>query len=224
MGDVIMSLTQIIFRVPIILIVVSVFSVAGLSLQANNKPVNVPPVRLSIPIPADCQMVVGDSRVLEVLFYSGDDNLNSPGFKVVTERNITWKSSNPKIATVDPYGRLDTKATGTVTITVASNDVKNLSYSIKIDVVKKATVDSNYRKMIVNYKGRAIAPSEYYQKIIKRYNASGNNLNNKIPKNIKNIIYSSNRIMNSVIQGQVSSLWQNEKIPLVVYSGQQCSA
>ena len=50
------------------------------------------------------------------------------------DRNLTWTSSNPKIATVTNTGLVETKGVGTTTITAAASNGKSASASIKVEV------------------------------------------------------------------------------------------
>lgn len=52
-----------------------------------------------------------------------------------TNKNVTWKSSNTKVATVDANGKVTAKAAGTVTITVTTKD-GNKTATCKITVKK----------------------------------------------------------------------------------------
>ena len=51
-------------------------------------------------------MKIGTSRVLEPFFFSGNDDRTSDDFKVVTEKNIEWKTSPEGIISIDDYGRV----------------------------------------------------------------------------------------------------------------------
>jgi hypothetical protein len=65
-------------------------------------------------------MKVGTSRVLEVLFFSGDDDRSSNDFKVVTEKSVHWRTFPEGILSVDSYGRVEALAVGKATIKVLS--------------------------------------------------------------------------------------------------------
>lgn len=53
-----------------------------------------------------------------------------------TNRNVTWKSSNTKIATVDANGKVTAVAAGTARITATTADGTNLSVSCQVTVVE----------------------------------------------------------------------------------------
>ena len=52
-----------------------------------------------------------------------------------TNKNVTWKSSNPKVATVDSNGKVKALKVGTTTITVATKDG---GYTAKVTITVKA--------------------------------------------------------------------------------------
>ena len=51
-------------------------------------------------------MKLGTSRVIDVMFLSGQDDRTSPDFKLVTEKEIEWKITPEGIITIDDYGRV----------------------------------------------------------------------------------------------------------------------
>ena len=91
------------------LFVYVVFQLTAVSIQvlAKHNRKQDRPVNIKLAIPDNIEMVVGDSRIIEVIFYSGNDDLDGNNFKVVTERDIEWgiKSTDGGEATVDKYGR-----------------------------------------------------------------------------------------------------------------------
>ena len=73
-------------------------------------------------------------------YYSGEIGIGciyEPEFKVYPENTtdskiLTYKSSNPKVATVDSNGRITTLAEGTTTITATSVNGKTADYNITV--------------------------------------------------------------------------------------------
>ena len=57
-----------------------------------------------------------------------------------TNKTVTWESSNIAIATVTPNGLISAISSGTVTITVISNDNPTLSATISIECVNKSVL------------------------------------------------------------------------------------
>ncbi|MCQ2288181.1 MAG: Ig-like domain-containing protein [Muribaculaceae bacterium] len=55
----------------------------------------------------------------------------------ITNKNVTWKSANPSIATVDSYGRVTGVTFGETTITATTTDGTNLSASCAVTVIVK---------------------------------------------------------------------------------------
>ena len=72
-----------------------------------------------------------------MLFYSGHDNRLDDDFKIVTERSIKWSLSEEGVISVDPYGRVETLAVGSVEVTVTSNCDANVFDKKKIIVIDK---------------------------------------------------------------------------------------
>jgi uncharacterized protein YjdB len=64
------------------------------------------------------------------------DSVNPITKKASTTAKLTWKSSKPKVATVDAKGKIKAKKTGTAKITATALNGKKLTINIK--VVKKA--------------------------------------------------------------------------------------
>jgi hypothetical protein len=81
------------------------------------------------------RLVKGKTFTLEDAVYYTDKGVH-PSYA----GKVTWKSSNPKIATVSSNGAVKAKKTGTVTITVTTRELnaagKKLSASIRVTVVK----------------------------------------------------------------------------------------
>ena len=88
-----------------LLFVLLISSFICMSASADKTKEKVLPVKIKLPIPENCEMTVGDSRIIDVLFFSGNDNLNSPSFRAVTERGVKWSisSDNGGIAKIDNY-------------------------------------------------------------------------------------------------------------------------
>ena len=167
-----------------ILLTASLFNT---SLFAVTK--KVLPERIELSIPEKSEMTVGDSRVIEVLYFSGNDNLNSPSFRAVTERGVKWSisSDNGGIAKIDNYGRLTAEKKGTIKVTVKSDIDNSISDTKTINIVNTPTKNSAYIKAPYNYKGPAASEVNNYQKIIKRFNKSTKSRNSKVVQN--NVIW-----------------------------------
>lgn len=86
-------------------------SAAGYQAVANIKVINTISLN-SISIPKNLQLKEQSSSTLNVTFNPSN----------ATNKKITWKSSNPNVATVDSSGNVKAKAPGTATITVISSD------------------------------------------------------------------------------------------------------
>lgn len=86
-------------------------SAAGYQAVANIKVINTISLN-SISIPKNLQLKEQSSSTLNVTFNPSN----------ATNKKVTWKSSNPNVATVDSSGNVKAKAPGTATITVISSD------------------------------------------------------------------------------------------------------
>jgi AraC-like DNA-binding protein len=152
----------------------------GTSIYAAKE--KVLPKRIELSIPGESEMVVGDSRVIEVLYFSGMDNLNSPSFKAVTKRGVTWSTSskNDGKVKIDNYGRLTAEKEGTVKVTVKSDDNDSISDTKTINIVNTPTKNSSYIKAPYNYEGSAASEVNNFQKTVKRLNKSTTAQNNRV--------------------------------------------
>ncbi len=68
------------------------------------------------------------------------------------KKTLTYKSSNPKVATVNSNGVIQTLALGTAKITASSTDGTDVKKNITVDVVKsltKITVPTTIQKLVV---------------------------------------------------------------------------
>lgn len=86
-------------------------SAAGYQAVANIKVINTISLN-SISIPKNLQLKEQSSSTLNVTFNPSN----------ATNKKVTWKSSNPNVATVDSSGNVKAIAPGTATITVISSD------------------------------------------------------------------------------------------------------
>ena len=141
------------------------------------------PKKIALPLNTLTEIVLGDSRVIEILFYSGNDSLRDKNFKSVTERGIEWELSPKEIISIDKYGRLETLKEGSVEVTVRSTADSNISTTKKINVVKAATIDQKPEKNIVNFTGKPANTVKNLQKIVERKNKQETELLNIVFKN-----------------------------------------
>ena len=90
------------------------------------RTVNPTLANLTINIPEDTELLVGDSIVLTVEV--------APMFAV--DRSVTWTSSDESIATVDANGKVKAIADGVVTITAIANDGSGLTAVCELTIKK----------------------------------------------------------------------------------------
>lgn len=94
---------------------------ATCTVTVTAKPVPIETIALR-----DAAVSVGGTIQLEPVFTPAD----------TTQRDVTWSSSNSKIATIDANGRVRGVAEGKVTITVTSTADQNITASCTVTVTK----------------------------------------------------------------------------------------
>ena len=94
---------------------------ATCTVTVTAKPVPIEAIALR-----DAAVSVGGTIQLEPVFTPAD----------TTQRDVTWSSSNSKIATIDANGRVRGVAEGKVTITVTSTADRNITASCTVTVTK----------------------------------------------------------------------------------------
>ncbi len=139
-----------------IVAIISVSVTVGLLLliksEAHSALVEPIKVRIALPNLNPFKIVLGNSRVIEVLFYSGFDNRASDDYKTVTQRSVVWETNPKGIVSIDPYGRLETLSLGQTTVRVQSKSSPNVYAELSIEVIK-GSVSSNTQKRVIDYGG-----------------------------------------------------------------------
>ena len=77
-------------------------------------------IRMLLPPSDPFLLKLGENRVLDVVFYSGNDDRMLDNYKSVNRREIKWEVSPSGIVEVDRYGTLTTIKDEVVKITVKS--------------------------------------------------------------------------------------------------------
>ena len=133
----------------------------------NNS---VPPtsIKLTLLDNSTTIMKVGTSRVVDVLFFSGNDDRTQNNFQSVTEKTVHWRTFPEGIISIDFYGRVEALATGTATLKVMSMHDFAIWDSKKIQVVDNTKMISTNKK-IINYEGKPRKAFRNAQKIVTRY-------------------------------------------------------
>lgn len=168
----------------LLLVSLMVFSMNTVVLGEEVEKVE--PVKISIPLHDTSEMTVGDSRVLDVIFFSGNDDLNKAGFKIVTDKDLVWTAEPSDIVSIDKYGRLKALKIGKVTIKVHSSVNPEISDSKVINVAAIPEKDKSFvRKPIVNYEGKPEKEADSLQKIVERYSAADVKNSSEIPAGVK---------------------------------------
>ena len=94
--------------------------------DGTTKPIPVTKITLS---PASPKLKVGQTQAMTVVIEP----------QTATNRNVTWKSSEPDVATVDTNGTVTAKAAGKATITATAADGNGASASCEITVTGGTT-------------------------------------------------------------------------------------
>ena len=110
---------------------------------------------LRLAVPEDWELSVGESRLVESVFPDK-----------VTDRSLSWTSSDPGVVTVDEWGRVSAVGTGTATVTAKNKGF--LSDSVTVSVVSEPTM-LNGRAEKVSYRGTPAAEVDNLQKVVTRY-------------------------------------------------------
>ena len=184
------------------LIIIAVIAYAGNAFAITNKMnQKILPTRITIPLHDESEMELGDSRVIEVMFFSGNDNLEDDNFQNVTERGIEWITEPEGIVSIDKYGRVETLQEGDVNIKVKSTANPKVFDTKKISVVKNATVNSVPQKQRVDYNGKPAKPLDSLQKFVKKYDLADAD----VPKKVKDTVL--NPVENSEVK-QDDVIWE----------------
>ena len=191
----------------LLLFVLLISSFICMSASADKTKEKVLPVKIKLPIPENCEMEVGDSRVIDVLFFSGKDNLANSDFKTVTERGINWSITPEGLATIDNYGRLDTLKPGKIEITANSIAAPEVSAKCSIEIVSQPTINKKPVERIVNFSGNAAKPVDNLQKLVDRYSKNKSGSSSAVSKNIlelpKEIAEKSTEKLQKITQNNV---------------------
>lgn len=118
------------------------------------------PASISLSVPENCEMVVGDSRSIDFVILPESNKL----------RAVTWTSSDESVATVDEWGRVTAKKAGTVTITATAKVDPSVKDSGTVKVVAALNdLAKTAAKAVVNYTGTAAEEVQNLQKYVDRY-------------------------------------------------------
>jgi hypothetical protein len=174
-----------ILAVVVIVVLAVIVLVAILSRTLNTGVV--PPTAIKMPLLGNTTtMKLGTSRVLDLLFFSGNDDRTSLDFQSVTEQSVHWRTFPEGIVSVDPYGRVEALAIGKTTIKVMSVYDVSVSDSKTIEVVaNQKKISTN--KRVVNFVGPTRKIPQNYQKLIDRYSKEQVAGSATVPKSIKEV-------------------------------------
>lgn len=148
------------------------------------------------------EMLVGDSRVIEVLFKE-EKNLYDDGFETVKDREIQWSVDTEGIITFDMYGRIEAVKAGKVALTVHSTTHPEWTDTKFIQVVSKPTIKT-VKKSIVDYRKPAATQELGLQKFVDRYTLEDFESSQDIPDYVKTTFQEGNTANISVENGNIT--------------------
>ena len=163
-------------------------AVAVLVIKLGNNAEDLPGLT-SIKMPLLDQvtlMKLGTSRVLDLMFFSGNDDRTSSQFQTVKEKSVLWTTAPEGVVSVDRYGRMDALAIGKATVKVISLYNPEITAEHQIEVVANNKMRSNQSR-VVNFQGQPRKVHQNYQKIVDRYNKTDVAASTTIPDSIKEV-------------------------------------
>ncbi len=130
-------------------------------------------------VPKDWELEIGDSRTVDYIF--NED--------AVTNRKLTWSTSNEDVAIVDKWGRVTAVGAGKVSIKAETSDGLYATAKLKAVEVSESTP---IEMMKVDYNGTAITLGGNLQKVVTRYPVEQVASANAIPIAVKEAV--ANRV------------------------------
>ncbi len=113
-------------------------------------------IKVRIVVPKDWEMNIGDSRTVEAVFDGS-----------VTDRVLTWTTSDENVAKVDKWGRVTALGEGTATVTATLSDGSFSKAELKVTETSTKLTKTNKKKH--DYALGAEAEGDALQKIVTRY-------------------------------------------------------
>ena len=130
-------------------------------------------------VPEDWELEVGDSRTVDYVF---DDD-------TITNRNLTWSTSDDDIAVVDKWGRVTAVGVGKVDVKAETSDGLYAYAKLNaVEVSKSSKVDM----LKVDYNGTPVALGSNLQKVVTRYDLETAKTADAVPSVIKEAINNGN--------------------------------
>ncbi len=123
-------------------------------------------------VPKDWELEIGDSRTVDYVF---DDD-------AITNRRLTWSTSNEDIAVVDKWGRVTAIGAGKATIKAETSD--GLFAYAQLNAVEVSDV-VGLEMLKVDFNGEAISLGSNLQKIVTRYDVASAKTSDAVPSIIK---------------------------------------
>ena len=131
-----------------------------------------PDVGMRLIVPKDWELEIGDSRTVDYVF---DD-------EKVTNRKLTWTTSNEEVATVDKWGRVTAVGKGKAYVYAETSD--GLKAKARLNAVEVSTVNQVATTKI-DYKGNAVTLGANLQKVVTRYESAIVSESTAIPTAVK---------------------------------------
>ena len=125
---------------------------------------------ITLVVPEDWELNVGDSRSVEVVFDSE-----------ITNRVLTWETGDEKVATVDKWGRVTAVAKGETSVKASTSD--GLEHTVFLKVTEKPTKSQTGAKEKYDYAGESVKENDVLQKIVTRFSKDNSK---EVPGKVKN--------------------------------------
>lgn len=195
-----MKTKRITTTIVVILVVATVATIAGITLTAlldRSDP------RLRLIVPNEWELPVGKSRTVDYAFE-----------EEVTERRLTWSTSDEAIATVDKFGRVTAVAPGKVKVYAETSE--GIKSHATLKVVNESTKNA-VETLKIDYSGEAISLGDNLQKLVTRYSNDIVADSTEIPEAVKNAV------KNAVYDGMSTAVtadgaeWSIEKYGVLRY-------
>ena len=160
-------------RLSVLICIVAIAIVASLGIVTAFKGDKDNGMRLIVP--KDWELEIGDSRTVDYIF--NEDS--------VTNRMLTWSTSNEEVAIVDKWGRVTAVGSGKVIVKAETSDGLFATAKLKAVEVSKSTP---VEMMKVDYNGTAISLGSNLQKVVTRYPIEKVASANAIPTPVKEAV------------------------------------
>ncbi|MBO5776247.1 MAG: Ig-like domain-containing protein, partial [Clostridia bacterium] len=155
-------------RILVCVLAIALVVAAGVATAFSTDP----DIGMRLIVPKDWELEIGDSRTVDYVF---DD-------ESVTNRKLTWTTSDEDVCKVDKWGRVTAVGKGKAYVYAETSD--GLKAKAKLNAVEVSTVNE-VATTKVDYTGKAVTLGANLQKVVTRYGAALVSESNAIPTAVK---------------------------------------